>query len=128
MLARYPVNRSGIGLFREATMLRYLAAFSNERGQGPVAQLFSDDAHRIEAFVTKYDRPGLAVYRCVSPLRSGATRRSVEDVACIDRLCVDIDFKDLVEIEKEVDDKLSAAPRSRSRPCGEAASRSTYPR
>ena len=91
-------------------MVQYLAAFRNEKGHGPVAQLFSDDPNEIDEFVAKHDRPGFAVYRCVSPLKDSATRRCLDDVARIERLCIDLDFKDIEETEREVDDKLLQLP------------------
>lgn len=94
-------------------MVQYLAAFHNEKGRGPVAQLFSDDEEgEIHAFVAKHDRPGFAVYRCVSPLKEGSTRRSLEDVDQIDKFCVDIDFKDLEEDPEVVQSRLLQLPLS----------------
>ena len=66
-------------------MVQYLAAFRNEKGHGPVAQLFSDDPNEIDEFVAKHYRAGFAVYRCVSPLKDSATRHCLDDVARIER-------------------------------------------
>ena len=53
-------------------MVQYLAAFHNEKGRGPVAQLFSDDEEgEIRAFVAKHDRPGFAVYTLRQPAQGG---------------------------------------------------------
>ena len=78
-------------------MVQYLATFRNEGGAGPVAQLFSsDEAGTIRDFVAKYDKPGFAVYRCVSPLEDGARRRRLKTVKEITQFCVDVDvLKDL---------------------------------
>ena len=94
-------------------MVQYLAAFHNEKGCGPVAQLFSDDEEgEIRRFVERHDRPGFAVYRCVSPLKEGSTRRSLEDVDQIDKFCVDVDFKDLEEDPETVKSRLLQLPLS----------------
>ena len=92
-------------------MVQYLAAFRNEKGHPPVAQLFSDDEEgAIRAFVERHDRPGFAVYSCVSPLKEGSTRRSLETVAWIEQLAVDIDFKDIEESPDGIETKLLHLP------------------
>ena len=92
-------------------MVQYLAAFRNEKGHPPVAQLFSDDEEgAIRAFVERHDRPGFAVYRCVSALKAGASRRCLETVAWIEQLAVDIDFNDLEESSDEIETKLLHLP------------------
>ena len=91
-------------------MVQYLAAFRNEKGRGPVAELFSTEEDEIRAFVARHDRPGFAVYRCVSPLKEGATRRSLETVGEIDKFVVDLDHKDLEEDPERIDDKLLQLP------------------
>ena len=73
-------------------------------------ELFSDDPARIDAFVRQWDVPGRAVYACINPLKPGSTRRCIENVARIERLHVDIDFKDLAEPPDEVDTKLLHLP------------------
>ena len=54
--------------------------------------------------------PGRAVYRCVNPLKPGAHRRNIESVGPVERLCVDLDFKDLVATPEEIDAKLLQLP------------------
>jgi hypothetical protein len=106
-------------------MVQYLAAFRNEKGHPPVAQLFSDDEEgAIRAFVAKHDRPGFAVYRCVSALKAGASRRCLETVARVEQLAVDIDFNDLEESPDEVETKLLHLPCSQQR-CARAAAACT---
>ena len=56
----------------------------------------------------RVDVDGYGVYRCINPLRAGATRRSIEDVGAVERLVVDIDCKDLIEPPGEVERKLRA--------------------
>ena len=92
--------------------MQYLAAFRNEKNHPPVAQLFSDDEEgAIRAFIERYDRPGLAVYRCVSSLDEGTSQRNLGTVTEISRLCVDIDvLNDLEESIEEATTKLLHLP------------------
>jgi hypothetical protein len=90
--------------------MQYLCSLPNTKKAGPFPELFSDDPGAIAAFVAKWDRPGWAVYRCVNPLRPGSRRRSIEDVEAIERFCIDLDFKDLVEVPEEIDAKLLQLP------------------
>jgi hypothetical protein len=90
--------------------IQYLAAFANAKGKGPLAQIFSDDPVEISDFVHRWDKDGVAVYRCVSPLRDGARTRSLETVAEVTQIAVDIDLKDLVETPAEVEEKLLHLP------------------
>ena len=62
-----------------------------------MAQIFSGDTTEIADFIKRWDKDGFAVYRCVSPLRDGATTRSLETVAEVTQVVVDIDCKDLVD-------------------------------
>ena len=77
---------------------------------GRFPELITDDPAAIAAFVKKYDVPGRAVYRCVNPLKPGAHRRNIESVGPVERLCVDLDFKDLVVTPEEIDAKLLQLP------------------
>ena len=69
-------------------------------------ELFSEDPTKIAAFIQQWDVPGRAVYTCINPLRPGSTRRCIENMARIERLHVDIDFKDLAETPDEIDKLL----------------------
>ena len=73
----------------------YICALPNVKRQGQIRHLISDDLAAIETFARKYDRPGFAVYDCVSILRPGATRRSLRTVAELPVIHVDIDARTL---------------------------------
>ena len=51
-----------------------------------------------------------AVYDCVSPLKLGARRRSLETIGEIVALHVDVDGKDLVEDLATIDARLATLP------------------
>ena len=91
-------------------MPQYLCSLPNEKTAGRFPELITDDPAAIAAFVKKYDVPGRAVYRCVNPLKPGAHRRNIENVGPVERLCVDLDFKDLVATPEEIDAKLLQLP------------------
>jgi hypothetical protein len=90
--------------------MQYIAAFPNKGKNGPKAQLFSVDEAEIAAFVRKHDVPGIAVYRCVSPLRPDATRRCLDTVAGVDKFAIDIDFRSLTVSATEIDVRLKTLP------------------
>src|SRR5262245_40094451 len=76
-------------------MPQYFCSLPNEKKAGRIPQLISDDPEKIAAFIKRWDIAGRGVYRCINPLRADATRRAIETVGAIERLAVDIDFKDL---------------------------------
>ena len=83
---------------------------SQLKGEGRMHELFSDDPAKIDAFIQQWDVPGRAVYACINPLKPGSTSRCIENIARIERIHVDIDFKDLVETPDEIDSKLLRLP------------------
>jgi AAA domain len=91
-------------------MPQYLCSLPNEKKAGRIPCLISDDPTAIAAFVKRWDVPGRGVYCCINPLRPGATRRAVETVGAIERLPVDIDFKDLAATAEEVEQRLQSLP------------------
>jgi hypothetical protein len=84
----------------------YICSLPNRGEPGKIHELISDDPAAIEAFARSEDRPGRGVYFCVSTLKPGARRRSLETVDKAAALYVDIDFKDIVETPAEVDARL----------------------
>jgi RecA-family ATPase len=88
----------------------YLCSLTNTKKAGRIPELITDSAEEIAAFVTRWDVPGRAVYSCPNPLKAGATRRSIENVDRIEKIIVDLDFKDIVETAEEIDTKLCALP------------------
>src|SRR5262249_36393016 len=58
----------------------------------------------------RWNIPGRGVFRCVNPLRRGATRRTIESVAATERLVADLDFKDLAASPKEIEQRLRGLP------------------
>jgi hypothetical protein len=91
-------------------MPQYFCSLPNEKKAGRIPRLISDDPKAIAAFVKRWDVPGRGVYCCINPLRLGATRRAVDTVGVIERLPVDIDFKDLAATPEEAEQRLQSLP------------------
>jgi hypothetical protein len=91
-------------------MPQYFCSLPNEKKAGRIPCLISDDPKAIAAFVKRWDVPGRGVYCCINPLRAGATRRGIDTVGGIERLPVDIDFKDLTATPAEVEQRLRGLP------------------
>ena len=91
-------------------MPQYFCSLTNEKRPGRIPEIITDDQDAITTFIAQWDIPGRGVYACVSPLKEGATRRSLETVAAIVQPHVDIDFKDLEERPDEIDAKLLQLP------------------
>jgi hypothetical protein len=93
----------------------YICSLPNIKGEGFERNLITRNPAEIDAFVTKEDRVGRAIYGCVSLIQEGATRRAKETVAEIPGIWLDIDFKDIDETPEEVDRALRelALPPSR---------------
>jgi hypothetical protein len=91
---------------------QFLCSLPNDKhAGGRRPQIITDDPDAIAAFSAKWDVPGRAVYRCVNPLKPGATRRRIETIAAIEQLHADVDvLKDLVETFEEVDTRLLHLP------------------
>jgi hypothetical protein len=90
--------------------MRYVCSLPNEKKAGRIPQLFSDDPAAIEAFVRKWDQPGRGVFYCVGILKPGATRRCREELAAIEGLHFDIDYKDVSEPPAEIERRLRQLP------------------
>ena len=89
----------------------YYCSLPNHKNSGlKMAQVVTDDDEVRDAFVRKYDVPGRAVYWCPNPLKDGATRRSLETIARVERLFWDIDYKDLVTPPEEIKARLQQLP------------------
>jgi RecA-family ATPase len=91
-------------------LYRCVAAIPNGGG-GCIEYFYEDTAQgraSAEAFARQYDKPGMGVYDCVSPLRE--RRRSKDNVAQIDGLHADLDAykmgKTKEEIVKRLQDEL----------------------
>jgi AAA domain len=90
--------------------MRYVCSLPNEKKAGRIPQLFSDDPAAIKAFVKKWDQPGRGVFYCVGILKPGATRRCREELAAIEGLHFDIDYKDISEPPEEIERRLRRLP------------------
>jgi AAA domain len=90
--------------------MRYVCSLPNEKKAGRIPQLFSDDPAAIKAFVKKWDQPGRGVFYCVGILKPGATRRRREELAAIEGLHFDIDYKDISEPPDEIERRLRRLP------------------
>jgi RecA-family ATPase len=78
-------------------MAFYICSLPNHGEPGVPHECVSDDMRIIEAFAKREDKPGRGVYYCVSALRPGTRRRSLENIDEITVLHADIDAKDIVE-------------------------------
>jgi hypothetical protein len=88
----------------------YICSLPNVKGSGPINELFADDKRRVRAFIEREDRPGRAVYECAIQLMDGATRRNSDSVASIDRIIIDIDFKDVDATPEQILHGLQTLP------------------
>jgi hypothetical protein len=93
----------------------YVTALPNGGATGPHPELFSDDPAAVEQFARAWDRPGMSVYVCANPLVAGAQRRGLEQVQHLERIILDIDFKDLEETPEAIDTGLAQLPLQPSR-------------
>jgi RecA-family ATPase len=75
-----------------------------------VHECIADDPRVIEAFAKREDKPGRGVYDCVSTLKPGARRRSLETIGESSALHIDIDAKDITEDLDVVDARLAELP------------------
>jgi hypothetical protein len=91
-------------------MPRYFCSLPNVKSAGRIPELISDDPVAIAAFVKKWDIPGRGVYECVSILKPGATRRSLETVDELSQIHNDIDLRSLATPGEEVLNKLQNLP------------------
>jgi hypothetical protein len=64
-------DHTGLVLRRGYPMLQYLCALPNVKGDGHIVELYAESDEAASTFVSRQDRPGWAVYRCVSPLKPG---------------------------------------------------------
>jgi RecA-family ATPase len=97
-------------LFLRGTMPYFVCSLPNPGTKGPHRQFISEDPAEIIKWAQAEDRPGLSIYYCVNPLLPDATRRSLETVAEITCLHVDLDFKDVVEDPDTIDQRLRQLP------------------
>jgi hypothetical protein len=91
-------------------MPRYFCSLPNTKRGGRIPELISDDPVAIAAFIKKWDIPGRGVYECVSILKPGATRGSLETVDQLSQIHNDIDLRSLATPDKEVLNKLQNLP------------------
>lgn len=84
----------------------YICSLPNEKKRGRIPELYTTNPAAIEAFARRWNIPGRGVFDCVGELQPDANRRSIETVARLRQLHVDIDFKDIVESPDEIDRRL----------------------
>jgi len=87
-------------------MPRYFCSLPNTKRGGRIPELISDDPVAIAAFIKKWDIPGRGVYECVSILKPGATRGSLETVDQLSQIHNDIDLRSLATPEFDHVNKL----------------------
>ena len=88
----------------------YYCSLPNDKTPGRVPFVITDDAVVRDTFIHKWDVPGRGVYWCPNPLKPGATTRSLENLACVEAMFADIDFRDVEASPEEVDAKLGHLP------------------
>ena len=89
-------------------LYRCVAAIPNTGG-GCIEHFYPDNAEgrsSAEAFARQYDKPGMGVYDCVSPLRE--RRRGKDNVALIEGLHCDIDAYKIGRTKEEIVKRLEA--------------------
>jgi hypothetical protein len=90
--------------------LTYICALPYPKRRGRIPELITDNPVAIDAFAKRWDRPGYGVYECVSLLRPGSRRRSLENVGYSWLIHLDIDLRTLKETYEEVLRKLKQLP------------------
>jgi hypothetical protein len=103
--------------------LNYLCSLPNKRSAGRIPQIITDDPEAIAAFTHKWDIPGRGVFRCVSTLKPGATRRALDTVDELAFVHVDVDLRTLRESRDEILKQLRQWPK---RTCRNAQSMSVH--
>jgi putative DNA primase/helicase len=93
-------------------MIEYYCSLSNADAKTklPARELFSNDPEAIAAFIAAEDRPERGVFKCISRLQDGATRRTLETVAEVDEIFIDQDFKGIEEDADTVRKRVRALP------------------
>ena len=89
-------------------LYRCVAAIPNNGG-GCIEHFYLDNAEgrrSAEAFARQYDKPGMGVYDCVSPLRE--RRRGKDNVALIEGLHCDIDAYKIGRTKEEIVKRLES--------------------
>jgi hypothetical protein len=87
-----------------------LANDKEQSGKYPPRQIITRDRKEIAAFVEKWDKPGRALYYCVSAMKRGINRRAKTNVAELTGLHVDIDFKNTTSSPEDVRTALEQLP------------------
>jgi RecA-family ATPase len=85
----------------------FIASIPNPGTGGTAKFINSDDPLLIERWLQAENRPGVSIYDCPNPLKSGAARHGKETMAAITEVFVDIDFKDIAETPQQVDERLA---------------------
>jgi hypothetical protein len=88
-------------------------SIANDPADRRVYNLISDDAERIARFISDSDKPGWGTYCSVNPLVDTATQRKRDQVAQLNALHCDIDYKRLATppdtVLKKIKDSFPAA-------------------
>jgi RecA-family ATPase len=88
----------------------YLASIPNPGTDGSPKFLRTSDPALIERWIKAENRPGFSIYECPNPLKPGAARHGKENLAAIVEIFTDIDFKNVVEMTQQADEKLAHLP------------------
>jgi AAA domain len=94
----------------EPKFLHYICALPVKKRAGRIPQLISADPSAIEAFAQRWNIPGYGIYECVSLLRPGSTRRSLENVGRSLFIHSDSDLRALQEPRDQVLRRLQQFP------------------
>ncbi len=82
----------------------YVCTLANERddpNEPTERHIAGRDDTKVEAFITKWDRPGRGLFFCVSTIQADMNRNK-DTVAEIPGLWADIDFKDVIDDEATI--------------------------
>ena len=113
---RFIAGLFGNGATEQGVFLCSLPNGDDRDGQPGEKAVVTRDPSVVERFGSKWDRPGRALYFCVSTIRADATPghggsvRSKENVAEIAALHADVDFKDVAIGEEEILRRIGLLP------------------
>jgi hypothetical protein len=87
-----------------------LANDKDQSGRYPPRQIITRNRKQIAAFAEKWDKPGRALYFCVSTIKPGINRRGKTNLAELTGLHIDIDFKNTTASPADVRAALERLP------------------
>jgi hypothetical protein len=84
-------------------MLRCIVALPNaDNSLGTAKMIFTDSEAAVEDFLRKHDNIGWGIFECLGKFPPGTTKRNKETVGSLERLAVDIDFKNIEQSPEDI--------------------------